>query len=125
MPEEAIAEIHHTLELLHSLEQILEHEFNALKEQDLDTFDGLQNRKVSTLEAIAHEGGIDELFSSQVVNPQRQAELRERIKRCHDLHRRNEILIKRKLDAVKNALSTLKSTRLPDSETYTRRGLLE
>jgi flagellar biosynthesis/type III secretory pathway chaperone len=125
MPEEAIAEIHHTLELLHSLEQILEHEFNALKEQDLDAFDGLQDRKVGTLEAITNQGGIAELSSSPTVNPQRQAELREKIKCCHDLHRRNEILIKRKLDAVKNALSTLKNTRLPDPETYTRRGLLE
>ena len=125
MPEEAIAELHHTLELLHSLEQILEHEFNALKEQDLDAFDGLQDRKVGTLEAITNQGGIAELSSSPTVNPQRQAELREKIKCWHDLHRRNEILIKRKLDAVKNALSTLKNTRLPDPETYTRRGLLE
>ena len=125
MPEEAVAEIHHTLELLHSLEQILEHEFNALKEQDLDTFDGLQSRKVSTLEAVASEGALDHLFNSTAVNAQRHTELRERIQRCHELHRRNEILIKRKLDAVKNALSTLKSTRLPDPETYTRRGLLE
>ena len=125
MSEEAVAEIHRTLELLNSLEQILQHEFNALKEQDLDTFDGLQGRKVSTLEAVANEGALDQLFNSTTVNPQRQSELREKIQRCHDLHRRNEILIRRKLDAVKNALSTLKSTRLPDPETYTRRGLLE
>ena len=45
------------------------------------------------------------------------------IDRCHELHRRNEILINRKLEAVKGALASLREgSATDDVEVYTKAG---
>ena len=86
------------------IKDILDLEFDALKKQDLDKFDSLQESKTALINFIANlnvpplkESGDPDIWSP----------LREIIQECQNLHRRNEILITRKLDSIRAALNTL------------------
>lgn len=99
---------------------LLDQEFEHLKTQDLTAFEALQPQK-STL--------LTELAQLQLSEPTDAADpwngFRSRISECKDRHRRNEILLQRKLDAIKAALRTLQG---PDPlnavEVYDRMGRL-
>ena len=113
---------------LETLEKILEQEFSALKQQDMDSFDRLQPRKIAIMEALGADGVIESITASDASEgPQTSQEEVSSIKilidRCHELHRRNEILINRKLEAVKGALSSLREgSATDDVEVYTKAG---
>ncbi|MFN0005952.1 MAG: hypothetical protein ACKVPZ_13280 [Burkholderiaceae bacterium] len=107
-----------------SLENVLEQEFEALKIQDLDHLDRLLNAKNTLLEEIGVMTGVK--------NPQDADELddswqnfRSKMLYCRNLHRRNEILILRKLDAIRGALKSLQIMDPSSSvEVYDRLGKL-
>ncbi|MEI7737399.1 MAG: flagellar protein FlgN [Betaproteobacteria bacterium] len=107
-----------------SLETVLEQEFEALKIQDLDHLDRLLNAKNTLLEEIGVMTGVK--------NPQDADELddswqnfRSKMLYCRNLHRRNEILILRKLDAIRGALKSLQIMDPSSSvEVYDRLGRL-
>jgi hypothetical protein len=107
-----------------SLETVLEQEFEALKIQDLDHLDRLLNAKNTLLEEIGVMTGVK--------NPQDADELddswqnfRSKMLFCRNLHRRNEILILRKLDAIRGALKSLQIIDPSSSvEVYDRLGKL-
>ena len=107
-----------------SLETVLEQEFEALKIQDLDHLDRLLNAKNTLLEEIGVMTGVK--------NPQDADELddswqnfRSKMLYCRNLHRRNEILILRKLDAIRGALKSLQIMDPSSSvEVYDRLGKL-
>ena len=87
------------LALVNGLESLLEQEFEALKSQDLDHFEQLLEQ-LSTLSGVRQPEDADRLGSewdafkaSMVV--------------CRDMHRRNEILIVRKLDAIRGTLQSM------------------
>ncbi len=86
------------------IQEILEYEFDALKNQDLERFDSLQEEKTTLINFIASLNipPYDANDKSDIWHP-----LREIIKECQNLHRRNEILITRKLDSIRAALNTL------------------
>ncbi len=113
---------------LETLEKILEQEFSALKQQDMDSFDRLQPRKIAIMEALGADGVIESITASDTSEgPQTSQEEVSSIKilidRCHELHRRNEILINRKLEAVKGALASLREgSATDDVEVYTKAG---
>ena len=113
---------------LETLEKILEQEFSALKQQDMDSFDRLQPRKIAIMEALGADGVIESITASDASEgPQTSQEEVSSIKilidRCHELHRRNEILINRKLEAVKGALASLREgSATDDVEVYTKAG---
>lgn len=113
---------------LETLEKILEQEFSALKQQDMDSFDRLQPRKIAIMEALGADGVIESITASDTSEgPQTSQEevssIKIMIDRCHELHRRNEILINRKLEAVKGALSSLREgSATDDVEVYTKAG---
>lgn len=106
-------------ELARQLADILELEFEALRVQDLDKFESLQPIKnellteLSRLAPPAHE--VQTL-------PQWQS-FREAMIGCRDAHRRNAVLMERKLEAIRG---TLQSLRLEDPsssvEVYDRLG---
>jgi flagellar biosynthesis/type III secretory pathway chaperone len=101
------------------LAEILELEFDALRVQDLDKFEQLQPIKNELLTELtrlappAHE--VQTL-------PQWQS-FREVMLACRDAHRRNAVLMERKLEAIRG---TLQSLRLEDPsssvEVYDRLG---
>lgn len=93
------------LKLTVNLAQLLALEFEALKNQDLDQFESLQPVK-NTLLAELTQGcpSADDLQQLP-----EWAELKEQLIECRDLHRRNSILIERKLDSIRGALNSLRS----------------
>ena len=106
-------------ELARQLFEILELEFDTLRVQDLDKFESLQPIKnellveLTRLAPPAHE--VQTL-------PQWQG-FRETMISCRDSHRRNAVLMERKLEAIRG---TLQSLRLEDPsssvEVYDRLG---
>ena len=113
---------------LETLEKILEQEFSALKQQDMDSFDRLQPRKIAIMEALGADGVIESITASDTsersqTSREEVSSIKIMIDRCHELHRRNEILINRKLEAVKGALASLREgSATDDVEVYTKAG---
>ncbi len=101
------------------LVQLLALEFEALKSQDLDRFESLQPGKNDLLAQLAELCPSSEDLQQL---PEWEA-LREKLIECRDLHRRNAVLIERKLDTIRGALYSL---RVGDSgspvEVYDRLG---
>lgn len=91
------------LSLASQLSKLLLLEFEALKVQDLDRFESLQPGKNDLL------AGLAKLCPSaeDLQNLPEHKELRELIIECRDLHRRNAVLIERKLDTIRGTLHSL------------------
>ena len=111
--------LHQAKELATQLAHILELEFQALREQELDQCEQLQPVKNDLLSAItALAPGAQELQQQ----PEWQ-DFRETMVICRDFHRRNTLLMNRKLEAIRG---TLDSLRLHDAaspvEVYDRLG---
>ena len=85
------------------LKHMLALEFDALKEQDLDRFEHLQFAKTDLLSEMARLCPDSEALEA---NPAWQ-DLREILLDCRDMHRRNALLIERKLDGIRGALRSL------------------
>ena len=99
--------------------QMLALEFDALKSQDLDRFESLQPGKNDLLAELTEICPPAEDLQKM---PEWDA-LHELLIECRDLHRRNAVLIERKLDTIRGALHSL---RVGDSgspvEVYDRLG---
>lgn len=91
---------------LDRLVDLLEEEFNALKEQDLDAFEELLNEKNHILADLSQLTGVRQPEDADRLGPE-WTTFRNRMVMCRDMHRRNEILILRKLDAIRGALESL------------------
>ena len=85
------------------LQQLLALEFEALKVQNLDRFEQLQTAKTDLLAELARICPDSEALQA---NPAWQ-DLKEILVDCRDMHRRNAVLIERKLDAIRGALRSL------------------
>ncbi len=98
--------------------QMLALEFDALKSQDLDRFESLPGKN----DLLAELTDICPPAEDLQKMPEWDA-LRELLIECRDLHRRNAVLIERKLDTIRGALHSL---RVGDSgspvEVYDRLG---
>ncbi len=107
------------LTLTAQLAQLLALEFEALKSQDLDRFESLQPGKNDLLQELAEKCPP----AQDLQDLPEWENLREMLIECRDLHRRNAILIERKLDTIRG---TLNSLRVGDSgstvEVYDRLG---
>lgn len=122
MTENFLSEaLHQANELATQLAHILELEFQALREQELDQFEQLQPVKNDLLSAITALAPGAEALQQQ---PEWQ-DFRETMVICRDFHRRNTLLMNRKLEAIRG---TLDSLRLQDTtspvEVYDRLGLI-
>ena len=87
------------------LVQLLALEFEALKSQDLDRFESLQAGKNDLLAELA---GLCPSAENLQKLPEWDA-LRELLIECRDMHRRNAVLIERKLDTIRGALHSLRA----------------
>ena len=107
------------LTLTAQLAQLLTLEFEALKSQDLDRFESLQPGKNDLLQELTEKCPP----AQDLQDLPEWENLREMLIECRDLHRRNAILIERKLDTIRG---TLNSLRVGDSgstvEVYDRLG---
>ena len=87
------------------LVQLLALEFEALKSQDLDRFESLQAGKNDLLAELA---GLCP-SAEDLQNLPEWDTLRELLIECRDMHRRNAVLIERKLDTIRGALHSLRA----------------
>ncbi len=105
------------------LHQLLEQEFEALRLQDLDTFEALQETKIGLFQILTRLTGVDS-GSNRLDAPEWDG-FKTLISDCRDLHRRNEVLISRKLDAIRGTLQTLRGSDPTASvDVYNRLGKL-
>jgi len=110
---------------LDRLVNLLDEEFNALKEQDLDAFEELLNEKNHILADLSQVTGVRQPEDADRLGPE-WAPFRQRMVICRDMHRRNEILILRKLDAIRGALESLNvSDPTSPVEVYDRLGQIK
>ena len=108
--------------LADNLRDLLEQEFEQLKRQDLDAFDARQEEKNAVLQRLTELAGITGPDSADALGPEWDA-FKQVMGGCRDLHRRNEILIHRKLDAIRGALQSLEAVDPVSSvEMYDRLG---
>lgn len=91
------------LSLAKQLSELLLLEFEALKVQDLDRFEALQPGKNELL------AGLTQLCPSaeDLQSLPEFEDLKMLLVDCRDLHRRNAVLIERKLDTIRGTLHSL------------------
>lgn len=94
------------LALAKTLEAMLEQEFEQLKAQNLDAFEATQTTKNELLGQLARLAGIQGPESADALGTEWDG-FKEHMAHCRDLHRRNEVLIARKIDAIRGALQSL------------------
>ena len=112
-------------ELVDQLEGLLEREFEALKVQDLDQFEILLSGKNQLLAELTRLTGVNQLTDADKLGPHWN-DFRTRMLSCRDMHRRNEILIMRKLDAIRGALESMNVQNAASSvEVYDRLGQIK
>jgi flagellar biosynthesis/type III secretory pathway chaperone len=110
------------LACVEALEQLLEQELDTLKTQALDRFDALAQQKSDLLTQLGHITGIAEKSDADALDSQWDG-FKARMQSCRQLHQRNEILLIRKLDAIRGALDSLQVNDPTSSlEVYDRLG---
>ncbi len=115
------AELVSALEYGLVLQKLLQQEFDALREQNLDIFEALQPEKAQIFDALIRLTGAG-TESNRLDDPEWDT-FKNLIVDCRDMHRRNEILISRKLDAIRGTLQTLNGGEATASvEVYDRLG---
>ncbi len=101
------------------LEEILGMEFEALQKQDLERFEQLQERKTDLLADLT---GLCPPSQTLQSDPDWKG-LLVSMTQCRDMHRRNAILIERKLEAIRGTLQSLQvSVSTSTVEVYDRLG---
>ncbi|MDA9611840.1 flagellar protein FlgN [OM182 bacterium] len=105
---------------LDALYELLEREFEFLKSQDFDQFEGLQKRKQELLDfLITSSSGQDKNLQPTPEVLEDNKAFQAKILECQNLHKRNEILISQKLTAIQEALASLgHGTQIEKSGTY-------
>lgn len=101
------------------IHELLEQEFDALRSQELERFESLQPAKNELLsilsQAVPSVADMQNLPEWRLVH--------EALIECRDMHRRNAVLIERKLEAIRNALQSLTMASQTSSvEVYDRLG---
>jgi flagellar biosynthesis/type III secretory pathway chaperone len=114
----------HAMKMADDLERMLENEFELLKNQQLDAFETSQTAKAQLLNQLKLLTGIDSPQAADKLGESWNA-FKSQMVLCRNLHMRNEILISRKIDALRGALQSLKIQDPANSlEVYDRMGRL-
>ena len=94
-------------ELGERLAAVLEKEFSALVEKNLDLLESLQSQKVALLTEIEQTW---QGFNTETVAEQTALDaVRTLMADCKDKHIRNDLLLRRQMETVKTLLATLTS----------------
>lgn len=103
------------LNLARTLSSILEEEFAVLESKDLEALESIQDHKVTVLQQLdsawsslnAHR----EAAAEELQDPANQDSLWEEaiglINNCKEAHIRNDLLLKKQLEVVRNVLSAI------------------
>jgi len=128
------SDLNHLTQTVHkaqALKRVLDSEFEALKQQDLATFETLQAQKLEILHFLSSEELLDKVRAHTDDQDKAAAtvaiwdQVTSLMTDCRDLHRRNEILINHKLETIRGALQTIQSPDpLNSVEIYDRLGKL-
>lgn len=96
---------------IQALHTLLEREFEALKSQDFESFEALQERKQELLQFLlteVREGSGPEIeVTAQAIRDNQT--LSDMLTECRDMQQRNELLINQKLQSIQGVLETLKN----------------
>ena len=105
------------------LHRLLESEFEALKSQKLSEIEAIQEKKVPILEYLNSDS-----IKASVKETNGEADwesFKSVISECKNAHRRNEILVNRRIESIKSALNTLTGESKEDElEMYDKLGKL-
>ena len=105
------------------LRQLLELEFEALKTQDLSEIESIQEKKVPILEYLGSDSIKASLTETSGATDWESFKLI--ISECKNAHRRNEILVNRRIESIKGALNTVTGQNKDDElEMYDKLGKL-
>jgi len=111
--------VHYATQLADQLLQMLEQEFEALRSQEIEQFELLQPAKTELLAEITRLAPP----AAELQDLPDWQDFRSILLACRDAHRRNAVLMERKLEAIRG---TLQSLRLEDPsspvEVYDRLG---
>ncbi len=106
MSDTQASNLEQALDVARALEDLLEQEFEHLKAQNLDAFEASQNSKNELLQQLAQLAGIHGPDAADALGPEWDG-FKEHMAHCKEMHRRNEVLIVRKIDAIRGALQSL------------------
>lgn len=101
------------------LADFLEQEFEALRQRDMATFEGLQTRKTEELDRLSQ---LAQWCSQMQPAPQAWQALQESLTQSRENHLRNIQLLQRQLDAVRGALQAMQGESAPATDLYDRSG---
>ena len=105
------------------LHKLLELEFEALKLQNLSEIESIQEKKIPILEYLDSDS-----VKANVTETRGDADwesFKSIISECKNAHRRNEILVNRRIDSIKGALNTVTGENKDDElEMYDKLGKL-
>ena len=105
------------------LHKLLELEFEALKLQKLSEIESIQEKKIPILEYL-NADSIKANVKETSGEPNWES-FKSIINECKSAHRRNEILVNRRIESIKSALSTLTGENKDDElEMYDKLGKL-
>ncbi len=117
-----MSQIHNNLS---RLLEILEAEFKLLQTDNLDGFETLQAEKQLIVEALSEKlspADIDDDYNVADGDSD-DSNVKSMLAMCRDYHIRNGILLEKKIEANKNALNILRSSRHSEEvETYDKLG---
>ena len=117
-----MSQIHNNLS---RLLEILEAEFKLLQTDNLDGFETLQEEKQAIVEALSEKLAPAEVDVDYGIADSDSDDSNEKsmLAMCRDYHIRNGILLEKKIEANKNALNILRSSRHSEEvETYDKLG---
>jgi flagellar biosynthesis/type III secretory pathway chaperone len=124
-------DIERTKSNIAALLQLLEQEFEALKGQNFDVFEKCIEEKNTILGEISSSGVIERLQGLSMDSEDNSgtsktlAILHKGLRECRDLHRRNEVLIRQKIIAIRETIASFSLEDNPLSETYDNLGNLK
>ena len=117
-----MSQIHNNLS---RLLEILEAEFKLLQTDNLDGFETLQAEKQAIVEALSEKLTPTDIDVDYNVadDDSDDSNIKPMLAMCRDHHIRNGILLEKKIEANKNALNILRSSRHSEEvETYDKLG---
>lgn len=108
-------------EIIQSLEALLEKEFDLLRTNQSVDLEKIQLEKSNLLDLLSKI-----FMSTEGKNNNGELFFPQQIQNCKNLHRRNELFLKRKLNAIQCALDSLQLSHNHSVDpTYDRKGLVK
>ena len=115
--------VENAIRFANELYRLLELEFEALKSQKFSEIESIQEKKIPILEYLNADS-----IKANLKEMDGEADwesFKTIISECKNAHRRNEILVNRRIESIKSALSTLTGENKDDElEMYDKLGKL-